>query len=72
LARIRKGQIADPRAAVIGATGSGVVVGIRWRETDPPADRQLYQVLRLRDGRVVDMQDHPSRGAALKAVGAAA
>jgi hypothetical protein len=68
---LREATIVDPQAEVIGATNAGVVVGLRWRETSPPATRELFQVLRLRGGKVVDMQDHADRRAALKAVGAA-
>jgi len=30
----------------------------------------MFQVLRFRSGRVVDMQDYLNRGAAMKAIGA--
>jgi len=60
----------DPDARVIAATGDGVVVGLRWRGSASSTPRELFQVLRLRAGKVVDMEDHPDRQAALKAVGA--
>jgi hypothetical protein len=56
---------------VITATKAGVVVRLRWRETDSPRSSQLFQVLRLRDGKVVDMQDHADRRSALRWVNAA-
>jgi len=55
---------------VIAATGDGVVVGLRWREAASSPQREMFQVLRLRAGRVVDMEDHSNRRTALKAVGA--
>jgi len=55
---------------VIAATGTGVVVGLMWREQDEPAARELFQVLRLRQGMVFDMEDHADRRRALRAVGA--
>jgi ketosteroid isomerase-like protein len=48
------------------------VVGLGWREPNVPERNQLFQVLRFRDGRVVDMEDFPDRSRALKAVGARA
>jgi hypothetical protein len=61
---------------VIAATDGGVVVGLQWREPSEaseahgPAGRELFQVLRLRDGMVVDMEDHVDRRKALLAVSA--
>jgi hypothetical protein len=57
-------------AEVLAATDAGVVVGLQWRSPDRDAPIQLYQVLRLRDGRIFDIQDHDRRRAALSAVGA--
>lgn len=54
----------------MAATEAGVVVGLHWREPQAPETRALFQVLRFRDGRVVDMQDHRDRRTALRAVGA--
>lgn len=64
------GGIRDVGAEVIASTSAGVAVGLQWREASTPAMCELFQVLRLRDGLVVDMQDHADRRSALKAVGA--
>ena len=58
------------RVDVLAETADSVVVGLQWREPDRPAVTELFQVLRLRDGKVVDMEDFERRGRALKAVGA--
>lgn len=55
---------------MLAETADSVVVGLQWREPDRPAVTELFQVLRLRDGKVVDMEDFERRGRALKAVGA--
>jgi len=55
----------------VAATADGVVMRLRWREAESTTTDQMFQVLRLRDGRVVDMSDHPDRRAAMRAVGAA-
>jgi hypothetical protein len=55
---------------VIAATEDGVVVSLRWRDARSPKPHQLFQVLRVRDGRIIDIQDHGERRRALKAVGA--
>ncbi|MDQ6796865.1 MAG: hypothetical protein M3011_02365 [Actinomycetota bacterium] len=55
---------------MIAATADGVVVGLRWRESVSGPQQEMFQVLRLQAGKVIDMQDHPNRRAALKAVGA--
>ena len=47
-----------------------MVVGLTWTEQDGPPGRELFQVLRLQDGMVVDMEDHSDRRRALRAVGA--
>lgn len=64
--------VSDTSARVITATGTGVVVALRWRQSMSSAPSELFQVLRVRGGKVVDMQDHATRRSALKAVGAAA
>jgi len=60
----------DVHAEVVAETGAGVVVGVRWRQLDSPKPMELFQVLQLRDGKVVDMQDHDDRRSACKAIGA--
>ncbi len=60
----------DPRAQVVAQTDAGLVVGLQWRRPDRSAE--LFQVLRLRGGKIVDMQDCRDRLEALKAIGAPA
>ncbi len=72
MARIGEAQILDPHAQVLIATEEGVVVILRWREPTSSKVHELFQVLRMRDGRVVDIQDHAHRKTALKAVRAPA
>jgi hypothetical protein len=55
---------------VVAETAEGVVVDLQWREPASTTNKQLFQVLRLCNGRVVDMADFPNRGAAMKALGA--
>ena len=62
--------MADARAEVVAETPGSIVVALRWRELDHPDASELFQVLRLRDGKVFDMQDYPDRHAAMKAVAA--
>lgn len=57
---------------MIAATDEGVVVSLRWREPASTGPHELFQVMRMREGRVVDIQDHAHRKAALKALGAPA
>ena len=67
-----QGEIVDPRAHVVAQTDAGLVVGLQWRRPDRPGTAELFHVLRLRDGKIVDMQDCRDRLEALKAIGAAA
>ncbi len=62
----------DPRAQVVAQTDAGLVVGLQWRRPERRDAAELFQVLRLRDGKIVDMQDCSDRLEALKAIGAAA
>ncbi len=55
----------------MAVTKAGVVVRLQWREPSSSAPSELFQVLRLRDGKVVDMEDHADRLSALRAVDAA-
>lgn len=66
---MRQPGIADAEANVIAETPAGVVMGLTWRVTERREQMELFQVLRLRSGKIVDMQDHRSRGAALRSVG---
>jgi len=43
---------------------------LRWREPASTTTNEMFQVLRLRDGRVVDMADYTDRKGAMRAVGA--
>ena len=42
---------------MIAESPRGVVVGLRWREPGRTDVMELYQVLRLRNGQVFEMQD---------------
>jgi hypothetical protein len=66
---VREGRFLDPRADVVGAGQDAVVVRLRWRPAGGPEDAELFQVLRLRDGLVVDMQDHRDGPGALRDAG---
>ncbi len=57
---------------MVAQTDAGLVVGLQWRRPHRPDTAELFQVLRLRDGKIVDMQDCRDRLEALKAIGAAA
>ncbi len=62
----------DSRAQLVAQTDAGLVVGLQWRRPDGRDTAELFQVLRVRDGKIVDMQDCRDRLEALKAIGAAA
>lgn len=70
--QIRDAIVVDPHAQVIAATQASVAVELRWGDSTSSTPSHVFHVLRLRDNKVVDMQDHKSRKAALKAVGEAA
>ena len=57
---------------MIASTGRAVLVGLRWRDSVSSTDVELYQLLRLQEGKIVDMQDHEHRTRALAALGDAA
>jgi hypothetical protein len=57
---------------VIAATNAGVVVGLQWRDSDGRETTELFQVVRLREGKIVDMEDYRDRHKALNALTAAA
>ena len=64
---LSEGKGAHPE--VVAAAGDRVVVDVR---PDPPVEGlELHHVYRLRDGRIVRMEDYPTREAALEASGAA-
>ena len=65
---MRHDGVADVRAKVIAANAAGVVVQLGWTDAARGASVEMFQVLRMRDGQVVDMQDHEQRGSALKGV----
>lgn len=60
----------DPHAQLIAATTAGAVVRLDWRQAGRPEVSELFQVLRFRDGKIFEMEDHRDRGKALKALGA--
>ena len=57
---------------MIAATNAGVVVGLQWRDSDGRETTELFQVVRLREGKIVDMEDYRDRHKALNALTAAA
>ncbi len=52
----------------MAAEERGVVVELRWRETSSEDEFRLYQMLRMRDGQVVDMQDFRQEKSARRAL----
>jgi len=67
---MRDGGVVHPHAEVIAAGSLGVVVRLGWTDAARSAPVEMFQVLRMRDGKVVDMQDYDQRRAALKGAGA--
>lgn len=63
--------MSEVSATVLAESGDAVAVGLRWREAGRDKPREWFQVLRIAQGRVVDMQDFERRGPALRAVAAA-
>lgn len=45
---------------------SAFVVSLRWRPAGEPAERQMYQVLRVRDGEICEIADFKQLGPATK------
>ena len=66
---MRDDGVGDVHAEVIAANAAGLVVRLGWTDAARRTPIEVFQVLRMRDGRVVDMQDYNQRGAALKGVG---
>lgn len=60
--------VVDVRAEVIVADAAGVVVRLGWTDAVRGTSVDMFQVLRMHDGQVVDMQDYEQRRPALKAV----
>jgi hypothetical protein len=52
----------------VAAAGERVAVELSWRERDRRGPGHLWQVLTLRHGRVVDIQDYRREREALRAV----
>ena len=69
---MRHDGVADVRGKVIAANAAGVVVQLGWTDAARGASVEMFQVLRMRDGQVVDMQDYEQRRPALKGVRAPA
>ncbi|HVE46754.1 MAG TPA: hypothetical protein VNA57_08420 [Acidimicrobiales bacterium] len=57
---------------MIMKTGAGVLVAMRWQEPASSGSSEIFQVLRLRDGSIVDIQDHEDRKRAVTALHEAA
>jgi hypothetical protein len=60
--------VTDARAEVVAAAGERVAMELRWREPGRRGPGHLWQVLTLRGGRVVDIQDYRRQRQALRAV----
>ncbi len=67
---MRDDGVGDVHAKVIAANVTGVVVRLGWTDAARGTPVEMFQVLRMRDGQVVDMQDYDQRRTALKGVGA--
>lgn len=65
---MRHDGVADVLAEVIAANAAGVVVRMGWTDAARGTSVEIFQVLRMRDGQVVDIQDYEQRRPALKAV----
>lgn len=65
---MRDDGVAEVRAEVIAANAVGVVVRLGWTDAARGTSVEMFQVLQMRDGQVVDMQDYEQRRPALKAV----
>jgi hypothetical protein len=61
-------EIVDPAAKIVDATDAGVVVELEWQFKTSPEKHQLYQMMRMSDGLVEDMQDYRSEREARRAL----
>ena len=64
---MRADGVGDVHAELIAANAIRLVVRLGWTDAARGTPAEIFQVLRMRDGRVVDMQDYNQRRAALKA-----
>jgi hypothetical protein len=51
---------------VVWEAPTAYIVRLRWRPRDEGADRVLFQVLRLRDGQIVEIADYHALGPATR------
>ncbi len=65
---MRDDGVADARAEVIAANTAGLVVRLGWTDSARGTSVEMFQVLRMRDGQVIDIQDYEQRRPALRAV----
>jgi len=56
-----------PTADVVTEGANGLVVRLRWRPRGFDDDRELFQVLRLRDDKIREIADYRSAGEATRA-----
>jgi hypothetical protein len=56
-----------PEARLVWDAGAARVVKLRWRPVGEVADRELFQVLRLDDGKIREIADYRQLGPARRA-----
>ncbi|HSS11056.1 MAG TPA: hypothetical protein VLL25_14290 [Acidimicrobiales bacterium] len=56
-----------PRAEIVEATSNAFVVRLLWRPTGLEGNRELFQVVRMRDDKIREMADYRTARAAAKA-----
>jgi hypothetical protein len=61
-------EVTDAEARVVASNDVGVVVALRWQVGGTHEMHRLYQVLKLRDGLVYDMQDYREERVARRAL----
>ena len=55
---------------MVASASDKVVIRLRWNEGTTPKDHAvLFQVITLREGRIIAMQDYRRRRPALRAIG---
>jgi hypothetical protein len=55
-----------PQATVVWAAPRAFVVRLQWRPVGEADDREMFQVLRVRDDQIQEMADYRSLGSATK------
>ena len=70
-ARRASGHLPQVDAVELTASGDHVVLGVRGPDVCPTGEEgQAFVVFTLRDGKIVEIRDHPLRAEALAAAGA--